>query len=141
MSFNLEEELGGKDSFQKIITIFYDRLFADPIVGFIFSPHEKNKLIVSQMGWLSSTLGDRSGTYEGKNLRVAHQDLAITSGQFNRRHTILAELLDEFVIPEHVKEAWLNLDRGLFDMIVKLGKKNRNQKTDAVIKTINLLDD
>ncbi len=140
MSFNLEDELGGREAFKTLITVFYDRLFIDPIVGFIFSPHEKTKLIESQISWLNAKLGDRSGTYEGLNLRVAHQNLAITSGQFNRRHLILKELLEEFETPEHVQEEWLNLDRGLFDMIVKLGEKKRGEKSHTPRK-INLLPD
>ena len=141
MSFNLENEVGGKEALERLIAVFYDRLFEDPIVGFIFSPHKKDELVQSQIQWLTAHLGDRSGTYEGKNLRVAHQDLPITSGHFNRRHLILRELLEEHELADSVQEAWLKLDLGLFDMIVKLGEKKRGDHATNASRKINLLDD
>ncbi len=137
MSFDLDAAVGGQEELNLLLNAFYDRLFIDPLIGFLFAPHEKEKLVKSQTSWLMANLGNRNHVYEGLNLRKAHEELPITAGHFNRRHTILKEILLEFDVPIHVQEAWLKLDRGLFDMIVKLGEKKRAEGTP---KKINLLD-
>lgn len=138
MSFNLEKEVG-KENLVALMEEFYERLFNDVFVGFLFQAFDKQSLIDSQIEWLSAHLGDRSGTYTGLNLRAAHKNMAILPGHFNRRHVILKNVLDEFEVPLLVKEAWLELDQRLYAMIVRVGAETRSKPAGTKSKSINLL--
>ena len=121
--FNLVEELGGEVAFEALITDFYDRIYDDAIIGFFFAPHEKEKLIKSQMAYLSATLGDRSGTYVGPSLSQTHRSLPILVGHFDRRHQILKDVLFEHDVQGDVYDVWIALDLSLRDSIVRMGKE------------------
>ena len=125
MTFNLDDAIG-ETRFRELITTFYDRLFDDLMVGFLFQPFEKQHLIDSQMQWLRANLGDKAGTYEGKNIREAHEKLPILVGHFDRRHTILAELLVEFAVEQTIVDAWLTLDQALRPLVVRVGESARD---------------
>ncbi len=124
--WNLVDELGGPDAFDRMMTVFYDRLYDDVLIGFFFQPHDKRHLIESQMRYLSAHLGDRAGDYEGPKIRRAHQNLPILPGHFDRRHKILVDLLEEFAVPLHVRKAWLDLDLVLRDFVINLGATRRD---------------
>lgn len=126
-TWNLVEELGGEERFRELLTDFYDRLFDDIIIGFLFAESDKSALVESQMAWSSARLGDRSGSYEGPTIRGSHVDLPITSGMFDRRHQILREVLEEWDVPEHVRDAWLELDQSLRSNVVRWGKDVRSE--------------
>jgi len=129
MTWNLVEELGGEERFRAMMQDFYDRLFDDVLVGFLFQPHDKERLIESQMAYLSAHLGDRSGTYEGPTIREAHARLPILAGHFDRRHKVLADVLEEWEVPEHVREEWLELDLSLRKFVVSMGATRRDALT------------
>lgn len=109
---------------------FYDRLFDDVLVGFLFQPHDKERLIRSQIAYVSAHLGDRSGTYEGPTIRHAHAHVPVLPGHFDRRHFLLEEVLREHDVPEHVRRAWLELDESLRRFVVHLGATRRDQLLD-----------
>ncbi len=124
--WNIIEELGGEDAARTLVRDFYDRLFDDIIIGFLFAKSDKEALVESQLEWIQTNLGDRSGNYAGPSIRNAHAHLPITTGMFDRRHQILAEVLAEHDAPSHVVEAWLALDIKLRDNVVRWGKDVRD---------------
>lgn len=105
---------------------FYDRLFEDVLIGFFFVDSDKEALIRSQIDYVHAHVGTRRGDYGGPSIHRAHADLPILSGHFDRRHQILTEVLDEFDVPDHVKQAWLELDRSMRPMVLKQGKQARS---------------
>lgn len=129
MSWNLVEELGGEERFREMMQVFYDRLFDDVLVGFLFQPHDKQRLVESQMAYLSAHLGDRSGTYDGPTIRAAHAHVPVLPGHFDRRHKLLRDILEEWDVPEHVKDEWLALDLSLRKFVVHLGATRRDELT------------
>ena len=126
-SWNLVEEVGGEQAMEALMRDFYDRLFDDVIVGFLFQPHDKERLIASQIAYVTAHLGDRSGTYDGPTIRKAHEEVPVLPGQFDRRHFLLREVLFAHDVPEHVREAWLALDESLRRFVVHLGATKRDQ--------------
>lgn len=125
-TWNLAQDVGGDAALLKILQDFYDRLYADMMIGFFFQPHDKAHLVQSQFHYVSAHLGDRSGTYSGPSIRNAHHKLPILSGHFDRRHQILLAVLREHEVPAHVQEAWVGFDLSLRDFVVREGKKARD---------------
>ncbi len=124
-NWDVIEEVGGQERMEALMRRFYDRLFDDVFVGFFFRNSDKEHLIRSQIDYVHANLGSRSGSYEGPSIRRAHAELPILAGHFDRRHTILEQVLCEFEVPEHVKSAWLGLDRSMRPMVLKQGKEAR----------------
>ena len=119
------ETVGGEEQAWALLRDFYDRLFADLFVGFLFAPHDKERLVESQYAWLGANLGRRIAPYRGPSLRKSHAHLPILPGHFDRRHTILRQTLEDHGVPEELREEWLALDRTLRDTILGWGKKAR----------------
>ena len=124
--WNLVEECGGEESLLAILRDFYDRIFDDVIIGFLFANSDKEALIKSQFNYVTSVLGDRSGEYAGPTIRDAHKDLPILGGQFDRRHMLLKVVLLEYGVPNHVMDAWLELERSLREFVVNMGAAKRD---------------
>jgi truncated hemoglobin YjbI len=125
--WNLIEECGGEAALKTLLRDFYDRIFDDVIIGFLFANSDKEALIESQFDYVTSVLGDRSGSYDGPTIRAAHQNLPILGGQFDRRHMLLKVVLLEYGVPEHVMDAWLELDQSLRDFVVNMGAAKRDE--------------
>ncbi len=106
---------------------FYDRIFDDVIIGFLFANSDKEALIDSQFHYVTSVLGDRSGEYGGPTIRAAHKELPILPGQFDRRHMLLKLVLLEYGVPDHVTQAWLELDTSLREFVVNMGATKRDE--------------
>jgi len=126
-TFDLIEEVGGQDRMREMMRTFYDRLFDDAIVGFLFQGHDKAHLVETQIQYLTANLGDRSGTYSGKPIRKAHAHLPILAGHFDRRHHLLELLLAEYDVPDHVRQAWLELDASLRPLVLNVGAAERDR--------------
>ena len=102
--------LGGFSHLLIILEEFYTRLLADILVGYIFKPFDRQKLITDQAEFVNRSLGGPHRDYEPRNLKQIHQPLKITSGHFDRRHQILKDVLDQFEVENDIKKMWLDLD-------------------------------
>ncbi len=123
--WNFIEELGGESAAETLMRSFYDRLFEDVMIGFFFVNSDKEALIRSQIEYVHANIGGRQGSYEGPSIRKAHRELPILSGHFDRRHQILKEVLDDFEVPEKVRDAWISLDLAMRPMVLRQGKEVR----------------
>lgn len=124
MSYDLDIEV---PDLAVMIREFYDALFDDIIVGFLFQPHDKEALIASQVRWLRAHLGNRSEKWDGGSIRSLHAHLPILAGQFDRRHHLLVELLQRWDVPNAVRDEWLQLDRSLRPLVLNLGAAERDR--------------
>ena len=118
----LVEQAGGEAGIRAILDDLYRRLFADPMVGFLFAGHDREHLVAMQTQFTRRLLGDKSAGYTGKSIPDAHAALPILPGHFDRRHKLLADVLREHGVPEEVREAWLRLDRGLRTAVLRIGR-------------------
>jgi hemoglobin len=125
-TWSLTDEVGGARRLREMMTAFYDRLFADPIIGFLFQGHDKERLVDRQVEYVRARLGNEDVDYGGTPIRQAHRELPITVGHFDRRHQILRELLREHDVPDEVREAWLELDSALRELVVRTGGEARD---------------
>ena len=125
--WSLSEEVGGEERLREIVHDFYERVFADPMIGFFFANSDLDDIVDAQVQYVRARLGDERVTYTGEPIRRAHLEHPILSGHFDRRHTILVETLDDYEVPEHVREAWIELEQRLRELVVRTGAQARDE--------------
>lgn len=109
----------GREKLTEILTLFYNRLFEDPFVGFLFQAFDKEDLLRKQILFTGRLLGATELKYEGKGLREAHFPHPIRSAHFGRRQVILRSVLEELKIPENLISEWLAIELSLKPFVVK----------------------
>ena len=114
----------GEEGVRSVLRVLYDRLFEDPIVGFLFEGKDKGHIVESQVPLTCSFLGGPQ-RYGGKPLPEAHANLPLLAGHFDRRHHLLEQVLVELQVPEHVRTAWLRFDRALRPSVLSAGEEAR----------------
>ncbi len=129
--WRLPEQVGGEERLRALVSDFYRRLFDDPIIGFLFQDHDPERLVEMQIEYLRARLGDEEVDYTGEPIRHAHRDLPITVGHFDRRHEILRKVLDDWEVDGVAREAWLELDSALRDLVVRTGGEAREEYTSS----------
>ncbi len=106
------EAIGGETKVREVLEALYDRLFHDPMVGFLFEGKDKRRIVEQQTALSCRFLGGPQ-RYEGKSLPEAHAALPLLPGHFERRHWLLKQVLEEKAVPAEVQRAWLQIDRSL----------------------------
>ncbi|MCS6900269.1 MAG: group 1 truncated hemoglobin [Myxococcales bacterium] len=119
----LFDQVGGEEKLRRILEDLYQRLFDDPMVGFLFAGHDRERIVAMQLAFTRRMLGDTSACYTGKSIPEAHASLPILPGHFDRRHKLLADVLQEHGVPEEVQQAWLQLDQGFRTSLLKTGQR------------------
>ena len=109
----------GHEKLKEILTLFYNRLFEDTFVGFLFASFDKEDLLAKQILFTGKLLGATELKYEGKGLREAHFPHPIRSAHFGRRQVILRSVLEELNVPEPIISEWLALELSLKAFVVK----------------------
>jgi hemoglobin len=118
------ESIGGERVVRAVLTSLYDKLFVDPIVGFLFSGHDKARIIEQQVALTCSFLGGPQ-RYEGKPLPEAHARLPLLPGHFDRRHRLLEEALAYHRVPADGGTEWLRIDEALRSSVLAAGSEAR----------------
>jgi hemoglobin len=96
----------GADGLRRVIADFYDRLFADVMIGFLFAGKDKQRLIDREYEFTAHFLGADVG-YTGRPLRQAHARSPILGGHFERRLQILRNTLSDHQVAPEVQTRWL----------------------------------
>jgi hemoglobin len=114
------ERIGGEAAVRSVLTKLYDSLFEDPIVGFLFAGKDKLRIVEQQVVFTCRFLGGPQ-RYVGKSLPEAHSTLPLLPGHFDRRHFLLAQLLEKEGIAADIRSAWLTIDEGLRGSVLAAG--------------------
>ena len=89
---SLYERLGGEPAIRLVVDDFVARALTDPKVNFVrkntprtweATPENVGRLKKHMVQFLCVATGSREHTYEGKDMRIAHKDMQITSAQFD----------------------------------------------------------
>jgi len=123
---SLYEAAGGEGPIRSVLEALYDRLFVDPIVGFLFDGKDKRHIVDAQVVFTCAFLGGPQ-RYHGPSLPEAHAALPLLPGHFDRRHHLLAQVLKEQGIPNEVQAAWLAIDAGLRTSVLASGHDARER--------------
>jgi hemoglobin len=97
----------GADRLRAVITDFYDRIFRDVMIGFLFEGKDRARLIEKEYELTARLLG-AGVAYTGKPLREAHARSPILGGHFERRLEILRQTLAAHVVDAEVARVWLD---------------------------------
>ena len=97
----------GPERLRAVIVDFYDRVFADVMIGFHFAGKDKARLIEKEYELAARMLGARI-PYTGMTMREAHAKHAILGAQFDRRRKILEDVLEAHGIDPDVRAAWID---------------------------------
>lgn len=106
----------GPDKLRAVIADFYDRVFADVMIGFLFEGKNKQTLIEREYEFTANLLG-ADVKYTGRPMRVAHAKSPIFGGHFERRLQILREAMHAHAVDPEVQRVWLDHSYALRDQI------------------------
>jgi hemoglobin len=123
---SLYDSAGGEAGVRSVIQALYDRLFVDVMVGFLFAGKDKQRIVDAQVAFTCAFLGGPQ-RYRGLPLPEAHAALPLLPGHFDRRHHLLAEVLEEQRVSEGVRSAWLQIDESLRGSVLAAGASAREQ--------------
>jgi truncated hemoglobin YjbI len=102
----------GDEALRRVVRDFYERVFADPMIGFLFAGKNKERLIQKEWELVARLLG-APVAYSGRSMGDAHARVPITSGHFDRRLVILEETLRDHQVDAEVQRRWLEHARAL----------------------------
>lgn len=96
----------GPAALRTVITDFYQRLFSDVMIGFLFAGKDRARLIQKEWELTARFLG-ADIPYTGRPMRMAHAASPIFGGHFERRLQILRETLAEHAVDPEVVRVWI----------------------------------
>jgi truncated hemoglobin YjbI len=123
---SLYESIGGEARVRDVLQTLYDRLFDDPIVGFLFQGKDKARIVEQQLAFTCQFLGGPQ-IYEGTPLPKVHAPLPLLPGHFDRRHRLLEQVLDDCNVPADVKRVWLQIDQALRPSVLASAEEAREK--------------
>ena len=128
--WDLAEAVGGQEALRAIVHDFYERVFDDVMIGFFFAGTDLEGIVDSQVEYVRARLPRGEATYSGQPIRRAHQPFPILPGHFDRRHALLRQTMADHAVPEHVQQAWIDLELRLRPLVVRTGAQRRDEMLD-----------
>lgn len=102
----LFDRIGG-DRLRAVIVDFYDHVFADVMIGFLFAGKDKARLIEKEWELAARMLG-ADIPYTGRAMKEVHAKHPILGGHFDRRLQILKNVLAAHDIDPEVQATWID---------------------------------
>ncbi len=96
---NLVDQIGGQERLNDLISQFYERVIADPVLAPFFAETPMDKLLSMQREFFAVALGAPT-TYSGMKLYNAHKDRGITREHLSRYTEHLLQTLKDAGIEE-----------------------------------------
>ena len=108
----LFDRIGG-DALRAAITDFYGRVFADVMIGFLFTGKNKQLLIQREWELIAKVLGSSDVAYTGRPMRVAHARVPILGGHFERRLQLLRNTFADHRVDPDIQDEWIRHSQAL----------------------------
>ncbi len=109
----------GEAKLRAVLADFYDRVFADVMIGFMFQGKDKRHLVDREYEMTARMLGASDVTYTGRPMRTAHGAHTIFGGHFERRLQILREAMADHDVDPEVRQVWIDHTLALRDQITR----------------------
>lgn len=107
-----------KENIRKVLEDFYDRVFADTMIGFYFRGRDKQRLIEKELELTLALFGENI-KYSGKPIKETHWALRIMGGHFDRRNQILKETISDHNLPRDEAKIWIEHSEKMRKMITR----------------------
>jgi len=132
-SATLFEQLGGRETLQRVHKIFYDKIYADAWIGQFFKRIDQTTIENQQTDFMTQAMGGPE-VYSGAFPIPAHKHMNISEELFVLRHGMLKDSLKEAGVPDALAEKWLKIDGSFRTGIVKksLGDCQKRFLTDDI---------
>jgi truncated hemoglobin YjbI len=101
----------------KAVAEFYQRAFADVMIGHFFYKSDIEHITRQQIQFASAMLGGPQ-SYKGLALKLAHKPFLIRPVHFNRRQVLMREVLNDLGLDAKLCEAWLAAEDQFRQVIV-----------------------
>jgi hemoglobin len=122
----------GADALRAVISDFYDRVFADVMIGFMFQGKDRALLVQREWELIANLLGAEGVKYTGRPMPAAHAQHTIFGGHFERRMQILRETLRDHAVDPAVQHAWIEHSLALRGQITRdKGSECKNTAEDG----------
>lgn len=115
---SLLERAGGPDRLRAVLVDFYERVFADMMIGYMFRGKSPERLVERELELTCAAMGDPA-PYRGRGMQEVHAPLAIQGGHFERRQQLLRETCDAHGLPAEVRDFWLAHNESLRPLVTK----------------------
>ncbi len=99
-------QAGGMEGLREILRTFYDAVFEDTMIGYLFWNSDKERLIRTESEMAARMLGASHIKYTGKALRPVHAKHRILGGHFLRRQVLLRQAWEAHDLPMAVQDVW-----------------------------------
>jgi len=109
----------GEAKLRAVIADFYDRVFPDVMIGFMFQGKDKQHLIDREYELTAKMLGASNVAYTGRPMRTAHAAHTIFGGHFERRLQLLRETMADHDVDPEVRQVWIDHTLALRDQITR----------------------
>jgi hemoglobin len=106
----------GAEKLREVIADFYDRVFGDVMIGFLFAGKDKQRLIDKEWEFTAHFLG-ADVAYTGKPMRQAHANSPIFGGHFERRLQLLRQAMAAHGVDDEVARSWIEHQQALRSQI------------------------
>lgn len=111
MTASLFDQVGG-DRLRAMVTGFYEQVFADVMIGFLFAGKDRAQLIQREWELAARMLGG-AVPYTGRPIREAHRHVPILGGHFDRRLELWRQAMVAHALPPAAIETLMAHNRAL----------------------------
>lgn len=129
----------GPEKLRAVLVEFYERVFPDPMIGFLFHGKDKEQLVQREWEFTARFLGAKDIPYTGRPMAVAHRQSRILGGHFERRQKILRDVLEDLQVDEEVQSAWLEHGEKLRSVVTKDKGSDCNHETTLPGQPLKIL--
>ena len=113
------EALGGDELVRRVLDVFYDRAFVDPVLARFFAGSDKATLKGKQAGFMRRCFTGDTGSYMGQRPRNAHHHMVISDAEFDHREALMRQVLAEAGLAPADVERWIATEEVFRQQIVK----------------------
>lgn len=114
---SLYEALGGEESMDLVVDLFYQRILSDKRISHYFEDMDIAKQRQHQKAFISQLLGGPQH-YSGRSMREAHAHLKLNEADFNAVAGHLVATLEQLRIPQLSIDTVINVIAGFEHDIV-----------------------
>lgn len=111
-------EIGGDTAVRRLLTAFYDKVFADPSLAPFFHGTTRERAIDKQYSFMHQCITGRKG-YTGNRPRNAHHWMIVPHALFDHRQAVMIETLREHGLNDDRVARWTRFEEHFRADIVK----------------------